>query len=93
MASVAGGSDYLNSLELMANAVDWSLEDEGLLAIRSRSHFNRTLPPMEQGSQMFWEYLNYGIVALSLGLIALVHHRRQRRRKQAFTDYLQEKVA
>jgi len=93
MAGFAGGSDYLNSLELMANAVDWSLQDEGLLAIRSRSHFNRTLPPMEQGSQMFWEFLNYGLAALALGLIALVHHQRQSRRKQAFTDYLQEEVA
>ncbi len=88
MAGIASGSEYLNSLELMANAIDWALEDEGLLAIRSRGHFNRTLPPMEQGSQVFWEYLNYALAGLALVLVALARAQHRRRREDAYLDYL-----
>ena len=48
MIGSAEGTVYGNSLQLIANAVDWSLEDPTLLAIRSRGHFNRTLPPLEE---------------------------------------------
>ena len=75
----AGGSQYLSALQLIANSVDWSLEDAGLLGIRARSHFNRTLPPMERSAQSFWEYLNYGLALIALAIIAIV----QRQRKQA----------
>ncbi|MCK9506275.1 MAG: Gldg family protein [Porticoccaceae bacterium] len=78
IAGSAQQSEYLNTLQLAANAVDWSLEDAGLLSIRSRGHFNRTLPPMEHGRQVFWEYLNYGLAILALAVIVLVE-RRQRR--------------
>ncbi len=73
MASSAGGVLYLNSLQLVANAVDWSLEDRGLLSIRSRSHFSRTLAPLTQQEQTFWEYLNYGLSLLGLLVIYLVY--------------------
>ena len=70
-------------LELIANTVDWALEDEGLLGIRSLAHFNRSLPPMEKEQQLFWEYLNYGLAVLALVLIAAWQRRRQAvRRKQ-----------
>jgi ABC-2 type transport system permease protein len=55
MAGMANGGQYLNSLQLMANTFDWALEDEGLMSIRARSNFNRTLPTMEQSTQAFWE--------------------------------------
>jgi len=87
MAGVAVGSEYLNSLQLMANAVDWSLEDRGLLGIRSRGHFNRTLPAMDHSEQSFWEYLNYGLALAALGLIALLWQLRQRQRRRAFLEY------
>ena len=87
MAGVAVGSEYLNSLQLMANAVDWSLEDQGLLGIRSRGHFNRTLPAMDHSEQSFWEYLNYGLALAALGLIALLWQLRQRQRRRAFLEY------
>ena len=74
-------TDYLNTLQMIANAVDWSLADTGLLSIRSRGHFNRTLPPMTHTGQLFWEYLNYGLAILVLTVIAL-WERRQRHRKQ-----------
>lgn len=77
LQGTAGGTDYQNALQFVANDIDWSLEDSGLLSIRSRGHFNRTLPPMEQGSQMFWEYLNYTMAGVALGGIALVQRRRK----------------
>ncbi|MEE4660485.1 MAG: Gldg family protein [Halieaceae bacterium] len=69
--SSMSGAQYLGSLELIANTLDWTLEDEGLLGIRSLAHFNRSLPPMEASQQRFWEYLNYALALLALGLIAL----------------------
>jgi len=74
-------TEYLNTLQMTTNAIDWSLEDAGLLSIRSRGHFNRTLPPMERTTQMFWEYLNYALAALALVAVAAIA-RRQRHRKQ-----------
>lgn len=66
LTSAAQRSLYLNSLQLVQNAVDWSLEDRGLLSIRSRGHFANTLPPLSAEEQQFWEYLNYGLAALGL---------------------------
>ena len=84
LISSAQRSEYLNTLQLTANAIDWSLEDTNLLSIRSRGQFNRTLPPMEQESQMFWEYLNYGLAALALIIIALIEKRYRRQRAQRY---------
>jgi len=66
LASGAGGTRYLNPLQLMANCIDWSLEDRDLLSIRGRGHFVRTLLPMGKEARMLWEYLNYGLAAIGL---------------------------
>jgi ABC-2 type transport system permease protein len=78
------GSQYLGPLELIANTVDWALEDEGLLGIRSLAHFNRSLPPMEKEQQLFWEYLNYGLAVLALVLIAVWQRRRRAVRRNQY---------
>lgn len=88
MAGSADGSQYLNTLQLLANTVDWSLEDAGLLSIRARSHFNRTLPPMEHSTQLFWEYLNYALAAGALLLVAFIQHRRKQSRHRQFLKLL-----
>lgn len=85
-AGSAQRSEYINTLQLANNAVDWSLQDAGLLSIRSRSHFNRTLPPMEQSSQMFWEYLNYGLAAFILLMIAIVERFRRYRKQRRYVE-------
>ncbi len=72
LAGSAQQSEYLNTLQMSANAIDWSLQDSGLLSIRSRGHFNRTLPPMDQSTQVFWEYLNYGLAAILLLLVGVI---------------------
>ena len=70
---------YLNPVQLVENAVDWSLEDRDLLAIRGRAHFSRTLIPMDENSKMFWEYLNYGLAMFGLLLIGLIRRQISKR--------------
>jgi len=82
------GSQYLGGLELAANALDWSLEEQELLSIRSRGHFNRTLPPMEQDAQLFWESINYLMAIVMLGMLALLHRYRQRQRNRNYSESL-----
>lgn len=62
-------TSYLEPVRMMANTVDWSLEDRGLLSIRGRSHFSRPLFPLSKGMQLVWEYLNYGLVLMGLAII------------------------
>lgn len=88
LAGSAQNTHYLNTLQMIANAVDWSLEDVGLLSIRSRGHFNRTLPPITHTSQLFWEYVNYGLAILLLLLIALWERRRRHRKQQRYLELL-----
>jgi ABC-2 type transport system permease protein len=82
-------SSYLAPVQLAANAVDWSLEDRGLLAIRGRGHFSRTLAPMSKQKQMVIEYLNYALALLGLALIWLIRRQLQQRTKQAQLAFLQ----
>ena len=83
------GAQYLGPLELVANTLDWALEDEDLLGIRSLAHFNRSLPPMEKEQQLFWEYLNYGLALLALLLIAIWQHWRRRQRRKYYIEQLE----
>ena len=87
LGSVSGGN-YLNSLQLAVNTVDWSLEDQGLLSIRARGHFNRTLAPMEAGAQQFWEYLNYGFALLGLLILWLAMQYVNRTRDARYQQWL-----
>ncbi|MEZ5535596.1 MAG: Gldg family protein [Thiolinea sp.] len=90
LASQGQGTLYTAPLEFMQNAVDWSLDDQGLMSIRSRAQFARTLEPMSHGAQLFWEYLNY--VLAILGLVALWAWRRMKlkRKQQAYEQLLAE---
>ena len=74
------GTRYLKPALFAQNLVDWSLADQGLLALRGRdrSRFARTLRPLDRTAQAFWEYLNYGL-ALA-GLLGLWWLDRRRRR-------------
>ncbi len=72
LASEGLGTRYTRPLDFLQNAIDWSLEDRGLLGIRSRAQFARTLLPMDRSTQMFWEYLNYALALLGLLAVGLV---------------------
>jgi ABC-2 type transport system permease protein len=69
LATAGLGTVYLNPVELVENAVDWSLEDRGLLQIRGRAQFSRTLEPLDNRERAFWEYLNYALALASLALV------------------------
>lgn len=81
-------SSYLNPVQLIANTVDWSLEDTGLLSIRGRGQFSRTLLPMTRDLQLFWEYLNYGLALFGLVLVWLVRRSMCKRTRQHYQQYL-----
>jgi ABC-2 type transport system permease protein len=76
LVSQALGSTYRKPAEFALNLVDWSLEDQGLLAIRSRTHFARTLAPMTQTAQAGWEYANYALALAGLVVVGIVRRRR-----------------
>ncbi len=82
LASSVDGNLYSNPLVLMENTVDWALEDGGLLSIRSRDHFSRTLNPIDKEEQLFWEYLNYVLGSIAL-LFLWIGKRWLRRKAQA----------
>ena len=65
------GTQYLGPIELFLNTLDWALQDEPLLDIRSQGNFNRTLPPMSAQNQSRLEYLNYALAVGWLLLLAL----------------------
>jgi ABC-2 type transport system permease protein len=55
LASSIDRTQYLAPVSFAQNLIDWSLEDRGLLALRSRGgQFSRRLVPMEAGTQMLW---------------------------------------
>jgi len=80
---------YLNSLQLVQNAIDWSLEDSSLLSIRSRSHFANTLYPMSSERQQFWEYLNYGLMLIGLGALYGLFRLWFKRQQKHYGDMLE----
>ena len=84
-AIVAGsGTQYLGPLELFMNTLDWSVQDDSLLQIRSRGHFNRTLPPMDRQAQTLIEYFNYAVAITLLAVLALIFWLRSRQRRQYY---------
>jgi len=84
----AEGTVYGNSLQMIANAVDWSLEDRALLGIRSRGHFNRTLPPLPESEQAALEYVNYGLALLGVGLVFFLYRARSKKRMTRYRSWL-----
>ena len=88
MIGSADGTVYTGSLQLMANIVDWSVEDQSLLGIRSRGQFNRTLPPLAENQQRVWEYANYAAALVGLAVVYGVSRRRRQARRQAFEAQL-----
>jgi len=69
---------YLNNLQFLQNAVDWTVEDEDLLTIRSRGTYAHLLRPMVRQEQSLWEGLNYGLAVLGVIGIGIVWNVRRR---------------
>lgn len=86
IAQSLGQDRILNNLSFLQNLIDWSVEDQGLLAIRSRGSHARLLYPMNRREQAFWEWLNYGLALAALALISLYGSRRRHREKPMLLD-------
>ena len=89
------GSAYLQPLQWVANMVDASLEEEGLLKIRGRSHFARPLVPMERDEQLFFEYANYIIAVVGLIVLWVIRNtmrKRAHRREQILLQKISGRV-
>jgi ABC-2 type transport system permease protein len=84
----AEGVIYSNTPQLMANIVDWTLEDRSLLSIRSRGHFNRTLPPLPESEQLVLEMLNYLLAILGVAVVFGVHRQRLGRLRARYGSWL-----
>jgi ABC-2 type transport system permease protein len=69
---------YLNNLQFVQNAVDWSVEDEDLLTIRSGSSHTRLLQPLGNVQKATWMWANYGLALLALLAISVVWYIRRR---------------
>jgi ABC-2 type transport system permease protein len=69
---------YLLNLQFLQNTIDWSVEDEDLLSIRSRGTYARLLKPMEKSEQSFWEGLNYALALVAVIGIGVVWNVQQR---------------
>ncbi|WP_336366030.1 Gldg family protein [Marinobacter sp. C2H3] len=65
------GTVYTQPVSFIQNAVDWSLEDPALVALRGESRYARTLVPLTRQQRMGWEYANYGMALFGLLLIWL----------------------
>jgi ABC-2 type transport system permease protein len=85
LATQATQTVYTKPLELIQNAVEWSLEDRGLLALRGRGQYSRLLVPLGPNERLFWEGLNYALALAGLALVYLLH-RHARARRRAFYD-------
>ena len=66
VSASTGSSRYMNSLKLIENTIDWSLEDKTLLSIRGKTNFSETLNPLTKDQKKFYEILNYLIASLLL---------------------------
>jgi len=84
----AAGTQYIGPLELFMNTLDWAVQDDALLTIRSGGNFNRTLPSMDRNAQEIIEYLNYAASFLFLLILAAVHRIRKILRKRHYARAL-----
>jgi ABC-2 type transport system permease protein len=81
ISSRLSGDRFLNSLQLLQNAVDWSVEDLDLLAIRARGVQTRLLKPLEEAQQSMWEIASYAFAVVAVGAIGLLWAARRRRER------------
>jgi ABC-2 type transport system permease protein len=84
------GEQYRKPAELALNIVESSLEDAGLLGIRSRSSFARTLDPLPADQEAAWEYGNYAAALAGLFIVWGVHRQRRRAATRHYQQLLQE---
>jgi ABC-2 type transport system permease protein len=66
---------YSKPLDFLQNAIDWALEDPGLVSLRGRTQLARTLEPLDDRERRFWEIANYAAALLGLVIVWLWRRR------------------
>lgn len=84
----ATGSRYLNSMQLIENIMEWSFEEPGLLKLRGRGDYARTLLPLSREQQRLREYLNYAAAIAGVMLLYLFERLLQRWRRRAYAKII-----
>lgn len=73
-----GQDRYTNTLQFMQNAVDWSVQDTALSAIRTRGTSTRLLESLDDKERRGWEILNYGAALVALLALSITYWLRKR---------------
>ncbi len=90
IASQGMGVEYGAPLDFIQNLIDWSLDDSGLLHIRSRTQLARTLYPMQDSRRRSFEYGNYAAALAGLIVVWMVRQFLQRRKHEHYKQILTE---
>ncbi|MEZ4632475.1 MAG: GldG family protein [Deinococcales bacterium] len=86
IASQLGQDRSLSSLQFLQNSVDWSLEDDELLSIRSRGSYTRVLKPLSDQEKWAWEFGNYVFAILALVILATLWQLSKRNQRPLFSE-------
>ncbi|NJN53136.1 MAG: hypothetical protein HC809_16645 [Gammaproteobacteria bacterium] len=86
----AEGTVYGNSSAADDQCGGLVSRDRDLLSIRSRGHFNRTLPPLEQDEQTLVEWLNYLLGLFGVALVFFIYRNRSNARNKRYRSWLAE---
>ncbi|MCY3597825.1 MAG: hypothetical protein OXG71_10390, partial [Rhodospirillales bacterium] len=87
LMSSGAGAIFEDNFKFIANLVDVT-NDESLLSIRNRGHFNRLLPPIEQTTKTRIEIGNYVFIVLGLAIVFGVNFLLRRRRLANYSSWL-----
>lgn len=90
MLGSADGSLHRNNVQLIANTIDWALEETNLNNISSRGHFNKTLPPLNESQQSLIEFVNYALAVILLLIIYWVIAGIESRRRALYVARLEQ---
>ncbi len=69
LMSAVLGRLSIEPINLVQNAIDWSLNDRELLSIRGHGNFVRALYPPTPGSRMLFELMNYGLALAGMATV------------------------
>jgi len=90
LIATARNQDIVAPLILMENTLDWSVEDQALLDMRTRQgRFSRGLKSFEENEKSLWEGLSYLFALLGLIAIYLFHKSYRRKNNQLLLRQLQ----
>ena len=90
LTTQALGSEYVNPALFAQNAIDQALEDAGLVQLRGRGHFARTLIPLDRDAQTLWEAILYLLTLTGLALIWMLRKWLRNARTRRFEQVMEE---